>query len=72
MRLEHDPMWMRSIMRKKNISRGLRLQEAKVKKRSWENELDQIIAENKKEIKAAEYDQKHCDKEYSDELVRSE
>ena len=32
-------------------------------KKRLENELDQIIAENKKEIKAAEYDQKHCDKE---------
>ncbi|MFR8088424.1 MAG: ATP-binding cassette domain-containing protein [Lachnospirales bacterium] len=39
-------------------------------KKRLENELDQIIAENKKEIKAAEYDQKHCDKEYSDELVK--
>ena len=39
-------------------------------KKKLENELDQIIAENKKEIKAAEYDQKHCDKEYSDELVK--
>ena len=32
LRLEHDPMWMRSIMRKKNISRGLRLQERRRKK----------------------------------------
>lgn len=39
-------------------------------KKKLESELDQIIAENKKEIKAAEYDQKHCDKEYSDELVK--
>ena len=39
-------------------------------KKKLENELDQIIAENIKEIKAAEYDQKHCDKEYSDELVK--
>lgn len=31
---------------------------------------DKIIAENKKKLKEAAYDQKNCDKEYSDELVK--
>jgi len=33
-------------------------------------ELDKIIADNKAQIKAANYDQKHCDKEYSNIRVK--
>lgn len=33
-------------------------------------ELDRIIADNKAQIKAANYDQKHCDKEYSNIRVK--
>ncbi len=33
------------------------------------NTLDASVAENKKEMKAAKYDQKNCDKEYADEQV---
>ena len=32
--------------------------------------MDAIIAENRKQIKAAEYDQKNCDKEYAEEQVK--
>ena len=39
-------------------------------KKQLEAELKSIIAENKKKIKAAAYDRKNCDKEYSDELVK--
>ena len=39
-------------------------------KQRLKKELDAIIADNKKKIKEAQYDQKNCDKEYSDKLVK--
>ncbi len=39
-------------------------------KQRLKKELDAIIAENKKKIKEAQYDQKNCDKEYSGKLVK--
>ncbi len=39
-------------------------------KQRLKKELAGIIEDNKKKIKEAEYDQKNCDKEYSDELVK--
>ncbi len=38
-------------------------------KKALKAELSQIIADNKKKMKAADYDQKNCDKEYSKKLV---
>lgn len=40
-------------------------------KKQLKTELENTIAENKEKLKAAVYDQKHCDKEYSDELVKA-
>ncbi len=39
-------------------------------KQRLKKELDSIIADNKQKIKEAQYDQKNCDKEYSDKLVK--
>ncbi|MCI8388771.1 MAG: ATP-binding cassette domain-containing protein [Clostridiales bacterium] len=39
-------------------------------KKRLSDELNKIIADNKEKLKAAEYDRKNCDREYSDELVK--
>jgi len=39
-------------------------------KQRLKKDLDRIVAENKQKIKQANYDQKNCDKEYSNELVK--
>ena len=39
-------------------------------KKRLKKELDDIIAENRRQIKLANYDKNNCDREYSDELVK--
>ena len=39
------------------------------KKSEYKDELNRIISEQKKEIKSAKYDKKHCDREYRQELA---
>ncbi|MCM1193265.1 MAG: ATP-binding cassette domain-containing protein [Butyrivibrio sp.] len=43
--------------------------ESSEKKQQLKKELDAVIAENREQIRKAGYDQKNCDKEYSDKLV---
>ncbi len=38
-------------------------------KKRLKEELDKVVAENRKAIQQARYDQKHCDKEYAEERV---
>ena len=38
-------------------------------KKQLKAELDKVVAENRKAIQQARYDQKHCDKEYAEERV---
>lgn len=38
-------------------------------KKQLKEELDKVVAENRKAIQQARYDQKHCDKEYAEERV---
>lgn len=39
-------------------------------KKQWKAELNKIVAENRKKMKEAVYDQKNCDKEYSEKLQK--
>ena len=55
---------------KKEYGEKIKNASSEAEKSQLKAELDQIIVENKAKIKAANFDQKNCDKEYSEELVK--
>ena len=54
---------------KAEVEKGLSSEELQVLKSQYQSERDAIISENEKLIKSSIYDQKYCNKEYSDKLV---
>ncbi len=54
---------------KAEVEKGLSSEELQVLKSQYQSERDAIISENEKLIKSSLYDQKYCNKEYSDKLV---
>lgn len=54
---------------KAEVEKGLSSEELQVFKSQYQSERDAIISENEKLIKSSLYDQKYCNKEYSDKLV---
>ena len=48
---------------------GMSEEQLKALKKEYQNECNAIVTENKEKIVSAEYDQKYCNKEYSDKLV---
>lgn len=56
-----------SAKKKEYKEKSATLRDAELER--YKKETDAFIAEQKELIKKAKYDQKHCDKEYSDELV---
>ena len=54
---------------KAEVEKGLSSEELQVLKSQYKSERNAIISENEKLIKSSIYDQKYCNKEYSDKLV---
>ena len=54
---------------KAEVEKGLSSEELQVLKSQYQSERNAIISENEKLIKSSIYDQKYCNKEYSDKLV---
>jgi len=55
---------------KKTYKKRIAAATGEEEKQRLKKELSDIISDNKKKIKEAEYDQKNCDKEYSRQLVK--